>query len=189
MCAEERLRLDPKTAAKVGGPRGGAASSAPTSPPPPGSPRTGPALPCAPSPARIPVSSPRGRWRGRHSLQLPPSAARISYQPSFRTFQAPSFQTPGRGWEGPQPRLQPQPQPPRPPGECRARRALGPRAPPAPFFRPRPFPPWTPRLLPRSVQHPPLLPARSAASRPLSRFSPSPLPAPGPFPQLPSSGR
>lgn len=90
------------------------------------------------------------------------------------------------GWEGPQLRLQRQP--PRPPGECGARRALQPRAPRS-FLPASPLRAWTSRLRPHWVLRPSLFPAPSAASRPLSG-SPAPLhPAAGPFPRLPSSGR
>uniref|UniRef100_A0A8C6DXB5 TEA domain transcription factor 4 n=1 Tax=Moschus moschiferus TaxID=68415 RepID=A0A8C6DXB5_MOSMO len=61
-----------------------------------GSPRPPPARP-ARGPSPRPSLLPEGPGPGRHSLQLPPSTARISFQPSFRAFQAPSFQTPGRG--------------------------------------------------------------------------------------------
>uniref|UniRef100_A0A8B9XJ41 TEA domain transcription factor 4 n=1 Tax=Bos mutus grunniens TaxID=30521 RepID=A0A8B9XJ41_BOSMU len=61
-----------------------------------GSPRPPPARP-ARGPSPRPSLLPEGPGLGRHSLQLPPSTARISFQPSFRAFQASSFQTPGRG--------------------------------------------------------------------------------------------
>ncbi|XP_069437614.1 transcriptional enhancer factor TEF-3 isoform X7 [Ovis canadensis] len=61
-----------------------------------GSPRPPPARP-ARGPSPRPSLLPEGPGLGRHSLQLPPSTARISFQPSFRAFQASSFQTRGRG--------------------------------------------------------------------------------------------
>ncbi|XDB50898.1 hypothetical protein AB1E18_004454 [Capra hircus] len=61
-----------------------------------GSPRPPPARP-ARGPSPRPSLLPEGPGLGRHSLQLPPSTARISFQPSFHAFQASSFQTPGRG--------------------------------------------------------------------------------------------
>lgn len=170
MCAGERLRPDPETEVKAGGPRGPAAGSAP-----PPLPRPAPApAGCAPPraaalyPARVPVSSPRGWWRGRHSLRLPPSAARISYQPSFRTFQAPSFQTPGWGGRA------------RSSGSSASRLVRQVSAGPAarssrvllaPFFPPRPFAPGRPGS------------GRAASSAPLSSPLRPRLPDPSPAPQ------
>lgn len=135
--------------------------------------------PAGPAPARPPPppaaqSPPRGAG-GRAappSGSLPPSAARISYQPSFRTFQASSFQTPGQGAGRARAPGSRRPRP-RPPGEWRPPR----RAPPPPrragpsaacaaalFFPPSPFPPRTSRPGPR----PPCPPFR--------RWPPSSLP-------------
>ncbi|XP_033723073.1 transcriptional enhancer factor TEF-3 isoform X4 [Tursiops truncatus] len=73
--------------------------------------------PRARGPSPRPSLLPEGSGPGRHSLQLPPSAARISFQPSFLTFQASSFQTPGRGRGGPAaPGSAVRPRPPGPTG-------------------------------------------------------------------------
>lgn len=77
--------------------------------------------PRARGPSPRPSLLPEGSGPGRHSLQLPPSAARISFQPSFLTFQASSFQTPGRGRGGPA--APGSAVRPRPPGEWPRRRA------------------------------------------------------------------
>ncbi|XP_077931606.1 transcriptional enhancer factor TEF-3 isoform X1 [Halichoerus grypus] len=87
-----------------GGGRVRAEGSAPPGRRPTTPPRARLPSPSGPAPARPPPppaaqSPPRGAG-GRAappSGSLPPSAARISYQPSFRTFQASSFQTPGQG--------------------------------------------------------------------------------------------
>ncbi|XP_054363209.1 transcriptional enhancer factor TEF-3 isoform X8 [Mirounga angustirostris] len=87
-----------------GGGRVRAEGSAPPGRRPTAPPRARLPSPSGPAPARPPPppaaqSPPRGAG-GRAappSGSLPPSAARISYQPSFRTFQASSFQTPGQG--------------------------------------------------------------------------------------------
>lgn len=141
-------------------------------------PARAPPRPHPPPPsAHFPVSTPRGRWRGCHSLRLPPSAARISYQPSFRTFQAPSFQTPGRWREGPQLRLQP----PGSPGECPARRAPQPRAPAAcstgSFLSASPLPALKRGLRPRWGRCCPLTPCCLRGCPTPLMFPPPPAPA------------
>lgn len=125
--------------------------------------------PAGPAPARPPPppaaqSPPRGAG-GRAappSGSLPPSAARISYQPSFRTFQASSFQTPGQGAGRARAPGSRRPRP-RPPGEWRPPR----RAPPPPVApAPRPRAPPLFSSPPRPSRPGPLGPARAPPALP-----------------------
>uniref|UniRef100_A0A4X1UNW2 TEA domain transcription factor 4 n=1 Tax=Sus scrofa TaxID=9823 RepID=A0A4X1UNW2_PIG len=80
------------------------------------------------SPSPSPSLLPEGPGPGRHSLQLPPSAARISFQLSFRAFQSSSFQTPGRGRGEPAlpaPAARPRPSAPSPASRDLSRAAAG----------------------------------------------------------------
>lgn len=134
-----------------------------------GSPRPPPARP-ARGPSPRPSLLPEGPGLGRHSLQLPPSTARISFQPSFRAFQASSFQTRGRG-RG-EPAAPGSAALPHPPGEWPGRRAPRSR-------RGRSFlPAWDLRAGPAVPLSRLRSPASLPSALPRALCSPSSLPLP-----------
>lgn len=142
--------------------------------PSPAGPAPAPAWPPPPPAAQSPPRGARGR-AAPPSGSLPPSARHISYQPSFRTFRASSFQTPGQGAGRARAPGSRRPRP-RPPGEWRPpRRARRPPAARRPLgrvrrgsFLPRsPFPPRTSR------------PGRRPRCPPFRRWPPSCLPLAG----------